>query len=127
VPLGSVLRDINPGGAFDPGPFGDTSARIIVTVVFSTIAAFSYSVVGVASRTLVNERMPVEVQGRVFAAQVVLTNLASIPPILLAGLLAEMFEVAPVILLTVAILVAAAVWTLAGAMARRDVTDHAAD
>lgn len=127
VPLGNVLRDSNPGGVFDPGPFGDTSARIIVTVVFSTIAAFSYSVVGVASRALVNERMPVEVQGRVFAAQVVLTNLASIPPILLAGLLAEMFEVAPVILLTVAILVAAAAWTLAGAMARQDSKGYAAD
>jgi hypothetical protein len=35
-------------------------------------------------------------QGRVFAAQSVLTNLASIPPILLTGLLADQIGVSPV-------------------------------
>jgi MFS family permease len=127
APLGNALDEINPAGLFDPGPFGDTSARIMVTVIFSTIAAFSYSVVGVASRALVNERMPVEFQGRIFAAQVVLGNLASIPPILLAGVLAEMFSVAPVMLMTTAILVAAAAWTFASAVARRDQASYAAD
>jgi hypothetical protein len=40
--------------------------------------------------------MPIEMQGRVFAAQSVLTNLASIPPILLTGILADIVGVAPV-------------------------------
>lgn len=124
-PFGNMLEGLNPLGAFDPGPFGDTSARIVVTIVFSTAAAFSFSVVGVASRSLVNERMPLEIQGRVFAAQVVLTNLASIPPILLAGLLSELFGVEPVMFLTVFILVGAAGWTLAGAVSRPETTSNA--
>ncbi len=99
-------------------PFGETSARIVVTAIISTVAAFSFSVVGVASRSLVNERMPVEIQGRIFAAQVVLTNLASIPPILLAGLLAALFGVGPVLFLFVIVLVGVAGWTLARAAAR---------
>lgn len=99
-------------------PFGETSARIVVTVIISTVAAFSFSVVGVASRSLVNERMPVDIQGRIFAAQVVLTNLASIPPILLAGLLAGLFGVGPVLFLFVIVLVGVAGWTLARAAAR---------
>ena len=99
-------------------PFGETSARIVVTAIISTVAAFSFSVVGVTSRSLVNERMPPEIQGRIFAAQVVLTNLASIPPILLAGLLAALFGVGPVLFLFVIVLVSVAGWTLARAAAR---------
>lgn len=96
----------------------ETPARIAVAVVFSTASAFSFSVLGIASRSLVNERMPLQMQGRIFAAQVVLGNLASIPPILLAGLFSELVGVAPVMLLTVMILVSAAAWTLARAVAR---------
>ncbi|OGO50403.1 MAG: hypothetical protein A2148_02000 [Chloroflexi bacterium RBG_16_68_14] len=124
-PLGNGLEGLNPFGAFDPGPFGDTSARIVVTVIFSTVATFSFSIVGVASRSLVNERVPLEFQGRVFAAQVVLTNLASIAPILLAGVLSELAGVEPVIFLTVFILIGAAGWTLARAVFRPEMTSHA--
>lgn len=117
-PLASLLEELNPLALFEPGPFGDTSARIVVTVAFSTLAAFSYSVLGVASRSLVNQRMPLEIQGRIFAAQTVLTNLASIPPILLAGLLAAVFGVESVMVLAVVILVGVAGWTAARAAAR---------
>jgi MFS family permease len=117
-PLAGTLEGVNPLALFDPGPFGDTTARIVVTIVFSTAAAFSFSVVGVASRSLVNERMPLGIQGRVFAAQNVLTNLASILPILLAGLLAELFGVEIVLGLVIVILVGIAGWTAAQAAAR---------
>lgn len=117
-PFGAILEDMNLLGLFDPGPFGGTSARIVVTVVFSTLAAFAFSVVGVSSRSLLNQRLPMDIQGRVFAAQHVLTNLASIPPILLAGLLAVVFGVELVMVLTVVILVGIAAWTAARAAAR---------
>ena len=125
VPFADALERLNLFGVFDPGPIGDTSARIVITIVFSTAAAFSFSVVGVASRSLVNARMPQEIQGRVFAAQVVLTNLASIPPILLAGVLSELVGVEPMIFLTMFILVVAALWALAGALARPRVSNDA--
>ncbi|MBI4571166.1 MAG: MFS transporter [Chloroflexi bacterium] len=124
VPFANALEEINPFGVFDPGPFGETSARIVVTIVFSTVAAFAYSVLGVSTRSLVNERIPVQMQGRVFAAQVVLTNLASIPPILLAGALADVAGVQPVMILTVALLVVAAAWAFARAIFRPEVTRH---
>lgn len=124
-PFASTLEGINPFGFFDPGPFGETSARIVATIIFSTAAAFSFAVVGVASRSLVNERMPHGVQGRVFAAQTVLTNIASIPPILLAGLFSEVFGVVPVMFLTVFMLACAAGWTLARALSRPERMEHA--
>lgn len=124
IPFANMLEDLNPLGAFDPGPFGETTARIAVTIMLSAVAAFSFSVVGVASRSLVNERLPVEIQGRVFAAQVVLTNLASILPILLAGFLSELFGVEPIIFLTMVILVGVAAWSLARALSRPQPLSH---
>jgi hypothetical protein len=55
--------------------------------------------VNIVARTIVNERIPHDMQGRILAAQNVLTNLASIPPILLTGLLADVVGVPPVFLL----------------------------
>jgi Na+/melibiose symporter-like transporter len=110
VPAGELLA-----GAVS---MSDTAARIAVTIGFSTAAAFSYSVLGVSSRSLVHERIPNEFQGRVFAAQAVLTNLASIPPILLAGLLSALLGVQLVLAGTVIVLTAVALWAVAQASIR---------
>ena len=69
----------------------------------------------------VNERMPREYQGRVFAAQVVLTNLASIPPILLAGLLTTLLGPQLVLASTMIVLAAVALWAVAQASLRSPV------
>lgn len=94
--LGDALSRWNPAGAFDPGPFGEGTARIVMTMAIAAALAFAFTFVNVVGRTVVNERIPREMQGRVFAAQSVLTNLASIPPILLTGLLADAIGVTPV-------------------------------
>jgi MFS family permease len=101
-------------------PLNETAARVLVVILFSSAATFSFSVLGVSSRSLVHERMPLGLQGRVFAAQHVLANLASIPAILFVGLLAEVFAVQPVMILMVAIMLAVAGWTAARAAARPD-------
>jgi MFS family permease len=95
-PMGNFLEAVNPLGIFDPGPFGEQTARIMVVAVLGPVLAFSFTFVNIVGRTIVNERIPREMQGRVLAAQTVLTNLASIPPILLTGLLADVIGVQPV-------------------------------
>src|SRR3990172_5527547 len=95
-PLGDGLQSLNPFGIFEPGPFGETSARIIISSVLGPVLAFSFTFVNIVARTIVNERIPREMQGRVLAAQSGLTNLASIPPILLTGFLADVVGVQPV-------------------------------
>jgi MFS family permease len=100
VPLfGDMLEEANPLGLFDPGPFGESTARVVVTGVLAAGLAFAFTFVNVVGRSIVNERIPRDMQGRVFAAQTVLTNLASIPPILLTGGLADAFGVEPVFIL----------------------------
>ncbi len=95
-PFGDALQDINPAGLFDPGPFGQSTARIMISSVLGAALAFAFTFVNIVGRSIVNERVPREMQGRVLAAQTVLINLASIPPILLTGLLADVVGVAPV-------------------------------
>jgi MFS family permease len=95
-PAGDGLAAMNPAGIFDPGPFGEGAARIMLSSVLGAGLAFAFTFVNIVGRSIVNARMPREMQGRVFAGQTVLTNLASIPPILLTGLLADVFGVAPV-------------------------------
>ena len=95
-PMGRTLESWNLLGAFDPGPFGEGTARIIITGVLAAGLAFAFTFVNVVGRSIVNQRIPQEMQGRVFAAQTVLTNLASIPPILLTGLMADAIGVTPV-------------------------------
>jgi hypothetical protein len=97
--LGDALRDLNPAGIFAPGPFGESSARIMISSVLGAGLAFAFTFVNIVGRSIVNERIPREMQGRVLAAQTVLINLASIPPILLTGLLADVIGVSPVFFL----------------------------
>lgn len=94
--MGDAIQHLNPFWLFDPGPFGQESARIIITGVLTGALAFTFTFVGVVGRSIVNERIPREMQGRVFAAQAVLTTLASIPPILLTGILADVLGLTPV-------------------------------
>jgi MFS family permease len=100
VPLfGDALASANPAGLFDPGPFGEGTARIMISSVLGAWLAFAFTFVNIVGRSVINERMPREMQGRVFAGQTVLTNLASIAPILLTGLLADVIGVSPVFFL----------------------------
>jgi MFS family permease len=95
--LGDLLAHVNPLGVSHPGPLNGRGARVAVTMVTAVFAGFSYSLINVASRALVNTRMPMEMQGRVFAALNVLTNLASVVPLVVAGALADWIGVRPVL------------------------------
>jgi len=117
IPLGEVLS-----GATS---MSETAGRIVVTIVLSSAAAFSYSVLGVSSRSLINERIPIEFQGRVFAAQVVLSNLASIPPILLAGVITALVGPQIVLATTMIVLSVVALWAVAQASLRSSASAHA--
>lgn len=86
-----VIGMVKPIGAGFEGLLGlnATGARLLVTAVFAVLLACAYTLINISARSIVNERIPVDMQGRVFAAQAVLSNLASIPPILLTGAIAQ--------------------------------------
>jgi MFS family permease len=69
---------------------------------------FAYSLVTVAARAVLHERVAADMMGRIFAMQMVLGSLASIVPLFIVGALAELMSARIVIgLVTGAVLVAA--------------------
>jgi len=70
---------------------------------------FAFSLVSVAARAVLNERAPAEMQGRIFAAQMVLASVASIIPLFIVGGLAEVVSARIVIILVTLAVVAAAI------------------
>ncbi len=106
-----VGRD--PLGSFSAGPLNDQAARIGVTVFYANCYGFAMTVVLTMGKVLLNERIPVDMQGRVFAAHSVLSNLAAIPPVLAAGLLADAVGVEPVLVAGGVVALVAALWSRA--------------
>ncbi|HLF78806.1 MAG TPA: MFS transporter, partial [Dehalococcoidia bacterium] len=92
-----VIESSDPLGVFSAGPLNNQTARIFVTILYANVYGFALTVVLTMGRALINERIPLAMQGRVFAAQSVLSNLVAIAPVVLAGLLADAIGVEPVL------------------------------
>jgi MFS family permease len=96
-------------------PFSDEqraaglSILVLLTAAFAGPLGFTYALVNAPAQTVLHERAPAEMRGRVFAAQVVLANAAGIIPLVVAGSVADIFGVS-VVLFTIALSLA----TIAG-------------
>jgi predicted MFS family arabinose efflux permease len=95
---GNALVSMDPLGLFGGGPLGEQEARIMMTIVYANVYGFALTVVLTLGRVLINERVALGMQGRVFAAQSVLSNLAAIGPVVLASLVADAIGVEPVLI-----------------------------
>jgi MFS family permease len=77
-------------GTIDLGEetFG-VSGAITVTMMLAIPLGFAFTLVSVASRVVMNQQAPPEAQGRVYAVQMALGDLLSLPPLLLVGIVAD--------------------------------------
>ena len=110
---GDLIESVNPFGLFSSGPLNQQTARIAATVLYANAYGFSLTIVLTLGRVLINERIPLQMQGRVFAAQTVLANLVAIAPVILAGLVADAVGVEPVLILAGVGALLTAVWSRA--------------
>jgi MFS family permease len=108
---GDFIRSLDPAGIFRDSLLGERGARILATVIYANVFCFALTAVMTMGRVLINERIPIQMQGRVFAAQAVLANLTAILPVLLAGLLADALGVTSVLISAGVVALAAAVWS----------------
>jgi MFS family permease len=72
---------------------GEVSSLVPVAMVLALVAGFGFVAIMVPTQTFLQERAPVNLRGRVFAVQLMLSNLASIVPLLLLGGLADLIGV----------------------------------
>ncbi len=110
---GDLLQSIDPVGVFAGDMLGEKGARIAATIIFGNAYGFALTVVMTMGRALINERIPVAMQGRVFAAQSILSNLVAIVPVVLASLVADAIGVAPVLICAGVAALLAAAWSKA--------------
>ncbi|MEX0749540.1 MAG: MFS transporter [Dehalococcoidia bacterium] len=76
---------------------GGLSILVLLTMAFAGPLGFTYALVNAPAQTVLHERAPADMRGRVFAAQVVLANAVGILPLILAGSVADIFGVSPVL------------------------------
>jgi hypothetical protein len=107
------IRSVDPAGVFGNDMLGEKGARIAATVVFGNLYGFGLTVVLTMGRGLLNERVPLAMQGRVFAAQSILSNLVAIVPVVLASLVADAIGVAPVLVTAGVMALLTAAWSQA--------------
>jgi phage-related holin len=100
IALGLVAGSAGRLQAMDPVGIlsDDRAARICVTIFYAGLYGFALTVVLTMGRVLLNERIPLAMQGRVFAAQSILANLVAIAPVLAASLVADTVGVHPVLI-----------------------------
>jgi len=104
------LNDIDIG-SFDGG-------GALAMVLFLPFG-FAYAIVAVAGQTVLNDNVPLQLQGRVQATQAAMSGLACSVPVLLFGALSDVVGVAPVMSLLAATIGAIAVMNLREPVAER--------
>jgi MFS family permease len=91
-------------GSFDGG------GALAVMLMFPL--GFAYAIVAVAAQTLLNDRVPLHLQGRVNSTQNAMAAIAASAPVLAAGALSDVVGVIPVMALLAAAIGLAALMNL---------------
>jgi len=86
---------------------GEVSVLVPAIMFLALVAGLGFVAIMVPAQTFLQERAPVELRGRVFAVQLMLSNFASIVPLLLLGGLADLIGVDKTLLL-IGVLIATA-------------------
>jgi len=95
------------------------SSVVSMTMLLAVPLGLAFTMVSVGARTVFNRRSPPELQGRVFATQSALTDLASVPPLLVVGAVADLVGVRVVLLVAAGLSALVAVAARLASPARR--------
>jgi MFS family permease len=96
--IADVLERTEHLNPFGTNRVGGLSILVTLTMAFAGPLGFTYAMVNAPAQTLLHERAPEEMRGRVFASQVVLANAVSIVPLMVVGGIADLYGVSPMIL-----------------------------
>jgi MFS family permease len=96
--IARVMESTERFNPFGSDRAGGLSILVLLTMAFAGPMGFFYALVNAPAQTVLHERAPAEMRGRVFAAQVVLANAVGILPLIVAGSVADIFGVSPVLI-----------------------------
>ena len=84
-------------GPLNPGRFLGLSLLQSLTMLFAAPMGFSYALLNAPAQTVLHERAPPEMRGRIFATQVVSANFISLLPLLVVGGMIDVTSVTAVL------------------------------
>ena len=84
-------------GPLNPGRFLGLSLLQSLTMMFAAPMGFSYALLNAPAQTVLHERAPPEMRGRIFATQVVSANFISLLPLLVVGGMIDLTSVTAVL------------------------------
>ncbi len=85
-------------GPLNPGRFLGLSLLQSLTMLFAAPMGFSYALLNAPAQTVLHERAPPEMRGRIFATQVVSANFVSLLPLLVVGAITDFAGITAVLL-----------------------------
>jgi DHA3 family macrolide efflux protein-like MFS transporter len=91
-------------GPLNPGRFLGLSLLQSLTMMFAAPMGFSYALLNAPAQTVLHERAPPEMRGRIFATQVVSANFISLLPLLVVGGMIDLTSVTAVLVGIAAVL-----------------------
>jgi MFS family permease len=103
-PIARLLKTTEDFNPFGSDRAGGLSVLVLLTMAFAGPLGFAYALVNAPAQTVLHERAPAEMRGRVFAAQVVLANAVGILPLIVAGSVADIYGVSPVLFAIAAVM-----------------------
>ena len=102
-------EDFNPFGT--ESIFGQ-SILVAITIAIAGPLGFGYALLNAPAQTILHERTPLEMRGRIFASQMVLANGIALLPLVVVGGIADLYGVSSVVLGLGVFLAAGAVLSL---------------
>lgn len=102
-------RVVSTGFLSHIGPLALPEKASLVTVVMllALVLGVGYAFVNISAQTLVQERVPLDLRGRVFAAQLAFANAAAVLPLIFLGGLADLIGINQVTYLAAVVVLAA--------------------
>lgn len=86
-------------GSIDPSRFLRVSLLQAFVMLFAAPMGFFYALINAPAQTVLHERAPADMRGRIFATQVVSANFISLIPLMLVGVVADLLGITPVLLI----------------------------
>lgn len=110
-PLANLLEKAGPLNPFAENRIGGLSILVGLSMTLSAPLGLAYALVNAPAQTVLHERAPEAMRGRIFATQTVLANIVSLGPLLLLGTAADLLGVSTVLLLVAAFVLGGALFS----------------
>jgi MFS family permease len=94
-PLAALLERT---GALHPEGVGGLGLLVTLTMFFAFPLGLSYALINAPAQTVLHERAPAEMRGRIFTTQVVSANFFSLLPLLLIGAITDLLGISLVLI-----------------------------